>query len=975
MTKLIQMIKRSLMTLAMVSSALFTFAANEKRDVTQVTEAVTITEAIDYQITSRTEPFATAGSIDIQNPDAAVVFVNITPSTVISKYLSKITVNGVALKNKDNCRVSIYRHGAIVMPHSDTKNPDGTTFYPLTTFSGDECTGDTAYYNGGGRRTNTKSFPIRSFILKRGYMVTMANNTDGTGYSHCYIANTEDRTVQLPKELADKVGFFRIFHWQWPAKKGVSDLNGEDRRSVMNASWFYTWGAGENARTDAEFVPQRHHENGIANGGEQKWAWESFGTINGRDNTCTHILGQNEPDNTSGGGEVNTYVSTIAYDLRGDGKGGTTTLMDVAHEFLYSGMRIGTFACCNPRTDWVSDYVNRCRENNIRVDFVATHYYIGGQSPANCINSLKSLYNATGLPVWVTEWNNGANWTTEGGFNTDSKGWYNWKNRTSYNAEDSKMNGIWLTDVLKRAENEPWLERLAVYHAVEACRELWRDGGPTECGKLYAAFESDFAYNDANEYFMKWNHKAPKDLTLEFTPTTKRATLKWTSENSKQTDSIFVERKVENEDATFVKIRKIDVPSSKNIAYTDTLKDKTGVVLYRIRNYDSDGRQRTTGEVSVTIGSAQGNSFIQYGNIEITNTEKIQVEFGTAFDTIPAIFMGTASNKNGTVYPTNFISSVTEKKFNYQLLPLKYQNKGTDVLTKPEEIDFMAMIPGNYTFGNMDIEVGETSITSDTIEVKFKKPFPADVTPVVIAELKAKNATYPFYTKVWDVTNTGFKATTFYESGKTSGGTAVRLTQPLFYAAFTPGSEVIDEEKGIILSAGISKSPLYGSSAYHMYFTVPHNEGDTIVEDTLLFEKPYTFTTLQTYNCPAGTILRNFSDIMTDVDSVEYQSGMRLRRVVDNKAEVATTKATADYAGWVTICSKTGTPTSIEEVIIATSENPLEVDVINRIIYVKGYDKFDVYTVSGAKAASNATQTPGIYIVRAGNKTAKVVVK
>ena len=36
----------------------------------------------------------------------------------------------------------------------------------------------TRYTKSGG------NFPIRSFKIKRGYMVTMANNIDGTGYSH-----------------------------------------------------------------------------------------------------------------------------------------------------------------------------------------------------------------------------------------------------------------------------------------------------------------------------------------------------------------------------------------------------------------------------------------------------------------------------------------------------------------------------------------------------------------------------------------------------------------------------------------------------------------------------------------------------------------------------------------------------------------------------------------------------------------------
>lgn len=967
MSKLTNSLRAVLMVVAIMTYA-FVFAANKQQTVSQVTSAVVLTEAVDYHITSK-EPFATAGSIDIQNADAAVVFDNIKPSTVISKYLSKVTANGVALSNNNNCRVSIYKHGSIVLPHSDLKNADGSAFYPLTVYTGDNFTGEATLYNGGNRRTNSKSFDFRSFKLKRGYMVTMANNTDGTGYSHCYIANHEDREVQLRKELAGKVGFFRIFRWQWPAKKGVSDLNGEAARSYMNASWFYTWGSGENARVDAEFVPQRHHENGIANGGEQKWAWPSFGEINGRDNTCTHVLGQNEPDNTSGGGEVNTYVSTIAKDLRGDGKGGTTTLMDVAHEFLYSGMRIGTFACCNPRTDWVTDYVNRCREANIRVDFVATHYYKGGQSPANCINDLKSLHNATGLPVWVTEWNNGANWTSEGGFNTDSYGWYNWGG-----SNDNKMNGVWLTDVLKRAENEPWLERLAVYHAVESKRELWNWGNnqPTEGGKVYAAYNSGFAYDDRNEYFMKWNHKAPKDLEVVYTASTKRSKLTWVSENGKQTDSVWIERKIDGEDRDFVPVHVLTPMNSGTFTYQDTLAGKTGLVTYRVKNFDSDGNKRMTGEATVMLGSSSGNDFIQYGSLTVANLEPISVEFSTPYAEDPAVFMGLCTNKNTTVYPTNLITTVSEKKFTYQMWAFE---QGDQTLKSADEIPFMALPFGNHTFGKMDIEVGAVKVKSDTLEVKFTKPFPTGITPVVLAELEPTLKTSPYFVKVWDVTNEGFKTSIFYE-----GGESVRLAQTLNYAAITPGSEVIDGEKGILLSAGVNDNPLYGLSARPVYYTnnVFAEDGSVERVDTLRLEDPLIFATLQTYNYSAGTLLRSFSSITEKIDNVSYITGTRIRRMVDGAVEKApaNNKTTGDYAGWVTISSVDPTgEVGIENVVVSKSENPLNVEVINRCIYVKECNNFEVYTLSGTKVAANATQEPGIYLVRSGKQVAKVIVK
>ena len=77
-------------------------AVNKVVSVAQVTESVSISEAIDYHVTSYT-PFTTAGSIDLQNEDAAVVFEMLRPSEVIKNYLSNIYVNGEPANNMSMC--------------------------------------------------------------------------------------------------------------------------------------------------------------------------------------------------------------------------------------------------------------------------------------------------------------------------------------------------------------------------------------------------------------------------------------------------------------------------------------------------------------------------------------------------------------------------------------------------------------------------------------------------------------------------------------------------------------------------------------------------------------------------------------------------------------------------------------------------------------------------------------------------------
>jgi hypothetical protein len=178
----------------------------------------------------------------------------------------------------------------------------------------------------------------------------------------------------------------------------------------------------------------------------------------------------------------------------------------------------------------------------------------------------------------------------------------------------------------------------------------------------------------------------------------------------------------------------------------------------------------------------------------------------------------------------------------------------------------------------------------------------------------------------------------------------------------------VDEEKGIVISAGVSTSPLYGSTARPSYFT----NG----EDTVMLKDPLVFTTLQTCNYASGTILRRGTDLTVDIDEEEYLNGIRIRRYVDDtvKDKPKNNSASADYVGWMTITSAPALSTGIEEVITVSSENPIEVEVVNRCIYVKNCTEFEVYTLSGVKVAPNATQEPGIYLVRSGKQTAKVVV-
>ncbi|MBO5750238.1 MAG: hypothetical protein J6R36_04745, partial [Bacteroidaceae bacterium] len=283
MTKLLPTLRKSLMILAIASTSSI-FAANTTKTVSQVTSAVSLTEAVDYNITNTT-PFATAGSIDIQNPDAVVIIDNIKPSVVLAKHLTYININGEVAVNGENCQVRMYNTGAIILPH-------GKDFKPLTVYSEQNFEGTAVSdfgleHNNGYMNTlsNAKlNNAIRSFKLKRGYMVTFSIGANGRGYSRCFIADKEDlEFATLPAVLDKRISSYRIFKWLDAQKKGLANDTGYESTQKLNVSWCYSFGPGEDRGIDTECVPHKIQINWPGN----------CGTIT----YSAHLKTNNEPGN------------------------------------------------------------------------------------------------------------------------------------------------------------------------------------------------------------------------------------------------------------------------------------------------------------------------------------------------------------------------------------------------------------------------------------------------------------------------------------------------------------------------------------------------------------------------------------------------------------------------------------------------------------------------------------------------------
>lgn len=261
-----------------------------------VDKEVIIDGKTDLHLSAKYTPL-TNSIIKLNSEDSWVFFDNIRPQTVIDSVLPNVFVNGAACVNKENVRVSIYRHGTVIIPHA--KN-----FQPIEMYSGQNYSGDAQKFGLFTFNNSLGAFDnkARSFKLKRGYMATLANNADGTGYSRVFIADNADVEVPVMSSYLDNtVSFIRVFNWEWVSKKGwcqsgtMSSGSGATNTNKMNGTWLYDWSAGGSTQPNFEYVPIKQNQY-----------WPSWDQISGL-KYVSHLMGYNEPDHTE---QSNVSVAT-----------------------------------------------------------------------------------------------------------------------------------------------------------------------------------------------------------------------------------------------------------------------------------------------------------------------------------------------------------------------------------------------------------------------------------------------------------------------------------------------------------------------------------------------------------------------------------------------------------------------------------------------------------------------------------------
>lgn len=412
---------------------------------------VTMTGRSELRVTATANPIPGC-TINLTNtaPDAWLTFPNIRPSVVSANYLSQVKINGAPAVAGSNCRLDQFGMGSVIIPQSPS-------YTPLTVFSGQNFLGASAqfglytYYNTtaalGAMYRN-----ISSFRLKRGYSCTFAQSSDGTGASKVYIAQDADLEVGVMQTNLDHAcSFVRVFPWRWTGKKGWGGAN-DGTAALVNPLWNYDWNNGAASTLDAEYVPIRW-------GGAE--TWDPYSTDNSIQKS-THILGFNEPDSTA---QANLSVATAIADWP---------------NLMQSGLRVGAPAVSDSGVagqglDWLYSFMSQASALNYRVDYVPIHFYKCGWSASQLYNYLLGVYQQTGKPIWLTEFNYGASWCTPD---------------TLTQAQEATA----IQQFVDTLDSAPFVERYAIYQWFPTNRAMVVSGALTPAGVVYHDKQSSMGY-------------------------------------------------------------------------------------------------------------------------------------------------------------------------------------------------------------------------------------------------------------------------------------------------------------------------------------------------------------------------------------------------------------------------------------------------------------------------------------------------
>jgi hypothetical protein len=320
---------------------------------------------------------------------------NYSPRLISISNVGQIKVNGANSVYKTNLRLdNYYLKGCVIRPNQSTTTP--LTVYDGTNLQGNAAQITVNTIHSADAIANSMNNKIESFILKKGFMATFADEADGTGSSKNYIASESDLIINtFPKLLQNSISFIRVLPWNWVTKKGRTGT-GTD----LNTSWRYNWSNGDSSTIDIEQAP-------MAFTGFNADDDADIALYVGKYNS-THVMAFNEADNCFD--QAGQYGNPKLCE--------TDEAVRIYKNLMKTGMRLvspsGTEGAA---TGWLKEFHKKATAQNIRIDVIGVHWYDWGSNPKSNPNPtaqqvfnrfktyLTTVHNLYGLPIWITEFN------------------------------------------------------------------------------------------------------------------------------------------------------------------------------------------------------------------------------------------------------------------------------------------------------------------------------------------------------------------------------------------------------------------------------------------------------------------------------------------------------------------------------------------------------------------------------------------
>ena len=193
-------------------------------------------------------------------------------------------------------------------------------------------------------------------------------------------------SASCPPISTNSVRFVYVAPWRWTTKKGIAG----NIASGLNVQWFYNWNIDQNSSRDL----------GI------------------RADPPDALVARPWPELAGARRQPVAGLQRARQRIAGR----LLTVGDAIWswpDLLGTGLRVGSPAPTDGgRSGWLYPFMQQADAAGLRVDFVAVHYYQcvdPGRSRSGAANQmynfLKATYDQVKRPIWITEWNNGANWT------------------------------------------------------------------------------------------------------------------------------------------------------------------------------------------------------------------------------------------------------------------------------------------------------------------------------------------------------------------------------------------------------------------------------------------------------------------------------------------------------------------------------------------------------------------------------------